>query len=209
MKKKFIWIFVVFITFIIGSSFVSIFFYQTYLQDLKTPEEIVSEKSVNVFKQEKILEVEQKIYSIVLKEKYLDETASTLAIAQNIVCIEDQDKLRGSIIDKYNSLHLNSFNSLQKSTRENFLGQSANCGRFNQKFDISNEHFFVKDASEISSVSRSLISLSNIGFNMQITQAVLYVGRWCGPKCGEGNYYLLNKIDGKWLITEEINSWVS
>lgn len=57
--------------------------------------------------------------------------------------------------------------------------------------------------------SSDLITLSKVGFNSNKTKALVYAASQCGWKCGNGNYFLLNKQDGAWKIVTMINSWVS
>ena len=46
--------------------------------------------------------------------------------------------------------------------------------------------------------SGGLIELSAVGFNVDKTVAVVYIGRSCGPLCGGGTFHVLEKVDGKW-----------
>lgn len=57
--------------------------------------------------------------------------------------------------------------------------------------------------------SSGLISFSNVGFNEQHDQAFLYASRSCGGLCGEGSYFLLKKVNGRWEIVKEQGLWVS
>ena len=60
--------------------------------------------------------------------------------------------------------------------------------------------------------SGGFIDLSAVGFNADKSVAVVSKGRWCGKLCGEGEYYILQKKDGKWFPLEwkgESCSWVS
>jgi len=60
--------------------------------------------------------------------------------------------------------------------------------------------------------SGGFIDLSAVGFNADKSVAVVSQGRWCGSLCGEGEYYVLQKKDGKWIRLEwkgEYCSWVS
>lgn len=50
---------------------------------------------------------------------------------------------------------------------------------------------------------------SRVGFNNSLDQAVVYVGRVAGPLMGSGSYYLLEKQNGVWTITEETMVWIS
>ena len=57
--------------------------------------------------------------------------------------------------------------------------------------------------------SSGIIFFSRVGFNAQHDQAFLYAGRSCGGLCGEGEYILFKKLNGKWVIQQERGLWVS
>jgi hypothetical protein len=60
--------------------------------------------------------------------------------------------------------------------------------------------------------SGGLIELSAVGFNMDKTVAVVYMGHSCGRLCGGGTFHVLEKSDGKWKPIEWKGSscaWVS
>ena len=60
--------------------------------------------------------------------------------------------------------------------------------------------------------SDGFIDLSAIGFNADKSVAVVSLGRWCGSTCGEGEYYVLQKKNGKWIQLEwkgDFCNWVS
>jgi hypothetical protein len=57
--------------------------------------------------------------------------------------------------------------------------------------------------------SSGIVFFSKVGFNYQHNQAFLYAGRTCGGLCGEGEYVLLSKVDGRWRIVKEQALWVS
>lgn len=52
--------------------------------------------------------------------------------------------------------------------------------------------------------SRGFVMLSRIGFNTEHTQALLYVGSRCGPRCGDIHFLLLEKANGTWTTKKEI-----
>ena len=52
-------------------------------------------------------------------------------------------------------------------------------------------------------------SLSRVGFNDELDQAVVYAGNMAGPLMGAGFYYLLEKKDGEWRIIEQVMAWIS
>lgn len=52
--------------------------------------------------------------------------------------------------------------------------------------------------------SGGFVMLSRVGFNTQHTQALLYVGSRCGPRCGDIHFLLLEKANGTWTTKKEI-----
>ena len=60
--------------------------------------------------------------------------------------------------------------------------------------------------------SGGFIDLSAVGFNADKSIAVLSKGGWCGDLCGSGDYYVLQKKDGRWTPLEWTGqkcSWIS
>ena len=57
--------------------------------------------------------------------------------------------------------------------------------------------------------SPGLITFSNVGFNNDGTQALLYVGHGCGGLCGSGHYVLLSKNNGVWKVEKSVMTWIS
>lgn len=52
-------------------------------------------------------------------------------------------------------------------------------------------------------------AFSGIGYNHARDEAVVYVTFDCGSLCGEGNVYLLSKVDGFWVISDMLMLWIS
>ena len=46
------------------------------------------------------------------------------------------------------------------------------------------------------------MELSAVGFNVNKTVAVVYMGHHCGPLCGGGGFQVLEKKDGKWVALD-------
>src|SRR5215471_11863635 len=56
--------------------------------------------------------------------------------------------------------------------------------------------------------SRGIISFSRAGLNSQGDQALVYISRGCGGRCGSGNYLLLVKKNGEWIVQQKFMVWV-
>lgn len=57
--------------------------------------------------------------------------------------------------------------------------------------------------------SSGILAFSKVGFNNTHTQALVYASRWCGTRCGEGQYYLMRKQNDVWVIEDQMELWVS
>ena len=57
--------------------------------------------------------------------------------------------------------------------------------------------------------STGLVSLSKIGFNDDHTQALVYVANVCGGLCGSGDFVVLKKVHGRWVVERTDQIWVS
>jgi hypothetical protein len=54
-----------------------------------------------------------------------------------------------------------------------------------------------------------ILTLSRVGFNSTQDQALVYMGIMSHWLAGSGNYILLKKVDGAWVIDQQVMSWVS
>jgi hypothetical protein len=57
--------------------------------------------------------------------------------------------------------------------------------------------------------STGLVTLSNVGFNGDHTQALVYVANVCGGLCGSGEFVVLKKVRGRWVVERTDQLWVS
>jgi hypothetical protein len=57
--------------------------------------------------------------------------------------------------------------------------------------------------------AQGIMSLSRVGFNAAMDQALVYVGNQSNYLAGAGVYYLLAKEDGTWQVVGEVMVWIS
>jgi len=57
--------------------------------------------------------------------------------------------------------------------------------------------------------SQGTMTLSGVGFNRNINQALVYVGNPEGFLAGAGYYVLLVKEKGTWVIKQKLMTWIS
>ena len=57
--------------------------------------------------------------------------------------------------------------------------------------------------------SQGLLTFSGVGFSADSTQAFFYFSNWCESLCGTGDYVIMEKHNGRWVIQKDIGMWVS
>ena len=54
-----------------------------------------------------------------------------------------------------------------------------------------------------------LLSVSNIGFNTDYTEAIVYFSYYCGSLCAEGSVIVLKRTRDRWVVDHKSVLWVS
>jgi hypothetical protein len=54
-----------------------------------------------------------------------------------------------------------------------------------------------------------IISLSRVGFNDRLDQALVYLGNQSHWLAGAGHFYLLKKVNGAWTVDQKVMTWIS
>ena len=68
----------------------------------------------------------------------------------------------------------------------------------------------IDDARSYETVySNRVVYLSNVGYNSDGTKAAVYVTHYCGGLCAGGSYYVLQKVNGRWVMAYTARAWVS
>ena len=57
--------------------------------------------------------------------------------------------------------------------------------------------------------AQGIQELSRVGFNTNLTQALVYLGSQGDWLAGEGNYYLMKKVNGVWTVDQTVMIWIS
>ena len=112
--------------------------------------------------------------------------------------------------------------SLKADTIQDFLTKSCTAGRLSQTFHsdlpktfiaAGTNELFGNDGSK--SFERrfrggtGVISLSRVGFDMTLHEAIVSTSFDCGMLCGSGHLYVLRKIRGHWEVVSKRLVWVS
>ena len=54
-----------------------------------------------------------------------------------------------------------------------------------------------------------ITTISQVGFNASLDQALVYIGTMSHWLAGAGYYVLLNKDNGDWVVDQQVMSWIS
>lgn len=167
------------------------------------------------------------IYRLLVHQKFIfnDEIKLIVLKAETTGCLlyEDEDlKEKFGITGEFHQMIKEWMPEAEVQTLENFLLSNKSLQELkvwnlginyvivrdgdlpNGKFDNFWEKFYRKYPN-----SPGIVFFSRVGFNDRYDQAFVYVGRSCGGLCGAGEYVLLNKVNGRWVVKNEQELWIS
>ena len=149
------------------------------------------------------------------------------------------DRTPGFVVPFFHQGDFDALDQLQASTLKSFLDRNDVCYSKSQrnekvielagqhplnglvKFDLSHTLISENEIDQIFSnggwkefyrrypTSRGLISLSRVGFNKKMTQALLYFVQENGGSTGEGYLILFEKSGGEWKRVEQSTVWIT
>jgi hypothetical protein len=172
---------------------------------------------------------EYAVYSALIKGMYIEDAVKLLVIYRDISgCVPSTNDEKVESMRRSMEEHaIKNLPELMQDTLDNYRVKGKECHTLRKQFNIPVKYLLVTDKDieplfpkgEVDRVwrrfynkypkSSGIISLSNIGLNGEMTQALVYTGRSCGGLCGAGYYVMLTKEDGFWSIKSKINTWVS
>ena len=210
------------LTFVVGVAATALWLFHFRLQpprlDAASPDSII--QPINLEESE-----EYAIYSVVLNdERYADSRVKSVTIV-------DQTAGHPSVYDKERfsrgvSYVREKMPDLDQATLADYLSKNWAAQPLKDQFNLKVKAVLI-NAREVKSIfeehsmdgwriiferypnSLGLITISAVGFNHDLTQALVHVGISCGGLCGEGNLFLLRKENGVWQVQKKIMTWVS
>lgn len=159
---------------------------------------------------------EYEIYSAVIKQYYLQSDTKQLIIEERTFrydfASDDEpwkDKPKGVTIDQSAVEDYEAKNSRQWLLNKASFKLPV---KFNLITDLDLKAIFHGHWGELEWIayyrkypdSRGFVMVSRIGFNTERTQALIYVGSRCGPRCGDIHFLLLEKANGSWTTKKEL-----
>jgi hypothetical protein len=116
--------------------------------------------------------------------------------------------------------------SLQADTIQDFSEKSCTVGRLSTTFHTDFPRTFVdrdsfgfdmvpnqkntpRDFRRTFPGASGIISLSRVGFDSTLHEAIVSSAFVCGMLCGEGRRHILRKTRGKWVVVQSLVVWIS
>jgi hypothetical protein len=162
---------------------------------------------------------EESVYEALFAEIY-GEPRIYVLMEQSSPGMEGVEALE-SIIDTY----LPRFSDLEAETAESFQSRNETATSLPPGMDIGLPYVLLTQADfdGIFALNTSgwnvfytrypnspgMTTVSRVGFNRDLTQAFVYAGTWSNWLAGAGYYYLLEKVDGSWVILQQVMAWIS
>lgn len=112
---------------------------------------------------------------------------------------------------------------LKRETIDGFQDVNKQQGVFQRSFRVAFDYELL-DSSQLESAfkdgswtayykrfpgSPGVLRFSRVGFSADGNQALFCVSNQCGALCGGGDYVIMGRHQGRWVIEKTIDTWVS
>jgi len=160
---------------------------------------------------------EYAVYSALISQKFVT-TETRLMVITDPTCCQDDD------LDTWRLKQLEPFSP---ETLQNFTEANKHTRHFEKLFTLSVPYRIVdyKDITDLFSSmllaeawkkfyglypqSNGYLRFSRVGFNKDLTEALVDTGWMRGALEGEGKWFLLSRVDGKWSVQRFVGTWIS
>lgn len=160
------------------------------------------------------------VYSALLRETFNDKKIALLVIAEKT----DEDFNEDDTGKRWDYIRAG-LAPVSQETIDDFKKNNAQPSVLSNKFTVPTkvvlvakneiDRFFAEGGGWWPAFyqqypdSPGLITLSNVGFNPEKNQAILYIGYQCDGLCGQGHYVLMVKANGNWKVEKRVMTWIS
>jgi hypothetical protein len=171
---------------------------------------------------------EYAVYSAVISKNYINYIKKTvrLVVVTTPTCCEVTDEMKDRVplyfgqfpppaprpsqetLDNYAERNRKTF-VLHKSFKLPVKYRIVPYKRIERLFDMIELEEDWKAFYRMFPQSNGYMTLSRVGFNRAMDEALVSRGWMCGSLCGEGRYVLLRKKDGRWRVETDVMIWAS
>jgi hypothetical protein len=161
---------------------------------------------------------EQAVYAFLLPEMYQNKGYVIMdTTTTNISGVENTDQTLAYILQ---NLH-----DVSNETEASFRSRNDQAYPFRSDMDLGTPYTLLSQSgrNRIFGQNQSgwevfynrypqapgITTLSRVGFNSTLDQALVYIGTQSNWLAGAGYYVLLKKADGVWSIDQQVMAWIS
>ena len=138
-------------------------------------------------------------------EVYSKVLSETIKQKDIVIVLQDSTQQDYFIHDKLGYL-LEHFPEASIETLENYIMASQNKIKLKRIPDIK----FVFQSEYDGSIKNTVnVSLSNVGYNSNKTEAFVSIGALYAPLAGSGSIIFLVKVNNQWQIKKSVMTWIS
>ena len=167
-----------------------------------------------------ILESEEfSVYNVLINKKYAHDKTQLIVIQE----LTSGSKTGFDRLDEGLKYVSEKISGVEQEVFKDFSIKNSEAHRLQDKFNLKVKHVIERE-DELQAMmqtqdfwgafykkhpgAQGLITLSRVGFNNKIDQALVYIGNAGGSLGGAGFYVLLTKKEGIWIVQSEIQVWV-
>lgn len=143
------------------------------------------------------LELELAVYAAALNEIFAEtpgDTMYVIEITESYLTLGDDVVLR----------------SLRRMDDVSDEMIASYIGRNSERLSLSRERLAADRAVELTARPRGAltVTLSRVGFNAEMKEAILHVADHCGVRCGGGFIMRLSYVDGGWVVRDGMETFI-
>ncbi|MDQ3803368.1 MAG: hypothetical protein M3416_05880 [Acidobacteriota bacterium] len=184
------------------------------------PETIVHSIEPGVAKVRGKEAVEYAVYAALIKEMYVEDKIKMIAIREHTAL----HPMVGDGLLKELERVRQKMPAVSQEMVDNFIEENKHSRPLENAFNLSVPSVLIgeKEYEEIFQdadgwqtfyrkypASQGLMTLSKVGFNSVMNQALVYVGNQHAGLGGAGYYVLLSMENGAWIIQDKSGAWIS
>ena len=164
---------------------------------------------------------EYSVYDTLIEQIYIRDQVEQIVVKDQTSLGSFNDEELEGIFQQV----LHKLPELEKTTFNDFRAKNAQPHRLNTSFNLSVNYVLISKDEEDDLLYRradgwvafykkypkaqGILTISRVGFNPEMNQALVYVGNQSGPKTGAGYYVLLARENGTWIIKKRYGAWLS
>ena len=161
---------------------------------------------------------EQAVYTVLLQKLYS---------ASSYVIMDTTTTTPGGVVDTASTLDrvLLDMRGVDQGAADSFLARNDAAHPVHAGMDLGAGYVLLSQAemTQIFSQNRDgwqlfyeqypdapgITTISRVGFNAAFDQALVYVGTMSHYLAGAGYFVLLKKVNGSWVVDQQVMSWIS